>query len=303
MAAWRSIVAIMEPQLTDEQCWALLEQLFPNGLCDPALVEALAPEGWERSPLVRIAHPTAEQRYEEALRFRDNLRSLMKVRAPEQAETLPAVSLEAIREEMRKEDESVNAIKDCADLVGQCLWDIFSSNHDVVTADGQRVHLGSFRGSAGFIADFRNKSDQRLEDLGILRMDYVQFYMGTELVRHRADVRPVYELIFRRMQRCGLDWRYAHPRLFLFNLRPLAEALRKDGAQGLDYDPTENYWREREEAAREAEVAEFQRGLDDDYRRSVENARSGPPPATVEAYRAVYGHWPAGWPPEVEAST
>lgn len=33
-------------------------------------------------------------------------------------------------------------------LLGLCLWDVFSDNHDVIAADGRVVHLGSFRGSA-----------------------------------------------------------------------------------------------------------------------------------------------------------
>jgi len=82
------------------------------------------------------------------------------------------------------------------------------------------VHLGSFRGAAAFIAAFRNKSDQRLENWREWSMGNMAFYIGTELVRHRADVRPVYEPIFRRMQRRGLDRRYAHPRLLLFHLSP-----------------------------------------------------------------------------------
>ncbi|CAN5908484.1 hypothetical protein BH11GEM2_BH11GEM2_13210 [soil metagenome] len=38
-------------------------------------------------------------------------------------------------------------------LVGLILWDVFSNSHSVVDADGVEFHLGSFRGSAGFIAE------------------------------------------------------------------------------------------------------------------------------------------------------
>jgi hypothetical protein len=37
--------------------------------------------------------------------------------------------------------------------------------------------------------------------------------------------------------------------------------------------------------------------LDAGYRRAAEKAAAGPPPATVEAYRGVYGGLPRGWPP------
>lgn len=51
----------MAGNLTEAQCWALFEHLFPNGLVDRTFVEELAPEGWDRSPLLLVSHPTAEQ--------------------------------------------------------------------------------------------------------------------------------------------------------------------------------------------------------------------------------------------------
>ena len=121
------------------------------------------------------------------------------------------------------------------------------------------------------------------------------------MVRRRADLTSVYELIFHRMQQLGLDWRYVHPRLMLVDLRPLHEALESENVpEAIKYDPTENYWRERREAARDAEVADLRLNLDEAYRESVEEARHDPPPATVRAYQRVYGRFPAGWPPEGE---
>ncbi|HSL05292.1 MAG TPA: hypothetical protein VK901_17320 [Nitrospiraceae bacterium] len=121
------------------------------------------------------------------------------------------------------------------------------------------------------------------------------------MVQHRTDLTPVYELIFHRMQQLGLDWRYAHPRLMLVDLRPLHEALESENVpEAVRYDPTENYWRERREAARDAEVADLRRNLDEAYRKSREEARHDPPPATVRAYQRVCGRFPAVWPPEGE---
>lgn len=68
----------MAERLTEVQCWALFERLFPDGLDDRALVEELAPEGWDRSPLLLVSHPTAEQVYEETVQIRENLRNLLK---------------------------------------------------------------------------------------------------------------------------------------------------------------------------------------------------------------------------------
>ena len=286
----------MEERLTEEQCGKLFQRLFPNGLTDPFMVQKLAPEGWERSQLVLVYHPTVEQVYEETLRFRDNLRRLRRKTSPPEEE--PQIMLDALRREMPV--DTPNPVKECADLLGCCLWDVFADNHDVCTAEVVLVDLGSFRAAAGFIADFRHRrshSEARLNE----RREYIEFYLGTWMVRHRADLTPVYELIFHRMQQLGLDWRYVHPRLMLVDLRPLHEALESENIpEAIRYDPTENYWHERKEAARDAEVADLRLNLDEAYKESVEEALHDPPPTTVRAYQRVYGRFPAGWPPEGE---
>lgn len=196
-------------------------------------------------------------------------------------------------------DRAPNSREECADLLGCCLWDVFADNHDVVTADGMLVDLGSFRSAAGFIADFRHRRNCSQEGLGN-RGDYIEFYMGTTLVRHRVDLTPVYELIFRRMRHIGLSWRYAHPRLYAIDLGSLSNMAEDDVPEALRYDPTESFWRERQLAERQTELAEFRQNLDEAYRASIQNACDGPPPATVRAYQRVYGHDPDGWPPKVE---
>jgi hypothetical protein len=37
------------------------------------------------------------------------------------------------------------------ELVGLCLWDTFSDNHEVIAADGRLSDIGSFRGAGAFI--------------------------------------------------------------------------------------------------------------------------------------------------------
>ena len=286
----------MVKRLTETQCWALFERLFPHGLEDGAVVKELAPEGWDRSPLRLVSHPTAEQVYEESLRIRENLKSLLRKESASPEEE-PPLTLDAVRRDMI--DRAPNPLEECADLLGCCLWDVFSDNHEVVTAEGSLVDLGSFRATAGFIADFRYRHNDSQEDLGH-RGDYIEFYMGTTLVRHRADLTPVYELIFRRMRHIGLSWRYAHPRLYAIDLSSLSDLVGDDAPEALRYDPTESFWHERQLAERQTELAEFQQNLAEAYRASVQDACHGPPPATVRAFQRVYGQNPDVWPPQVE---
>jgi hypothetical protein len=246
--------------------------------------------------LLLVFHPTAEQVYGETVQIRENLRNLLK-KEPVSPKEEPPLTLDAVRRDMI--DRAPNPVEDCADLLGCCLWDVFADNHDVVTADRMLVDLGSFRSAAGFIADFRHHRTHSQEGFGN-RGDYIEFYMGTTMVRHRADLTPVYELTFRRMRQIGLSWRYAHPRLYAIDLSSLSDLGEADVPETLRYDPTENFWRERQRAERQTELAEFRQSLNEVYRSSIQNACDGPPPATVRAYQRVYGRDPDGWPPTVE---
>jgi hypothetical protein len=286
----------MAKRLTGTQSWALFAHLFPHGLEDCAVVKELAPEGWDRSPLRLVSHPTAEQVYEESLRIRENLKSLLRKESVSPEEESP-LTLDAVRRDMI--DRASNPLEECADLLGCCLWDVFSDNHEVVTAEGSLVDLGSFRATASFIADFRHRYNDSQERFNT-RGDYIEFYMGTTMVRHRADLTSVYELIFRRMRHIGLSWRYTHPRLYAIDLGSLSNQAEDDVPEALRYDPTESFWRERQVAEHQTELAKFRQSLDAAYRESVQDACDGPPPATVRAYQQVYGRNPDGWPPQVE---
>lgn len=83
-------------------------------------------------------------------------------------------------------------------------------------------------------------------------------------------------------------------------VRGMCSPAGDDAPEAVRYDPTESFWRERQLAERQTELAEFRQSLDEAYRASIQNARDGLPPATVQAYQRVYGRNPDGWPPQVE---
>ncbi len=283
----------MDRRLTEEQCWRILLQFFPRGLEDPVLLQKLSPEGWEHSPLRFVFHPTVEQVYEEAVRFHTNIQELFAASGRTQA--TPPPTLDEIRREYRT--EPCQPQKECGDLVGLCLWDVFSDNHEVFTPEGALVDLGSFRGAAGCIAELRQWGSESAAGFrgGWF---YLNFYMGTIVLRGRADLTPVYALIFRRMMPLGLDWRYVHPRVYLVELGGLANLQEdSDKPEWLGYDPSQAIAREQEGRQHRQATAELRELLDKDYQESVQAARRKPPPRTVQAYRQIYGRWPDGWPP------
>jgi hypothetical protein len=178
-----------------------------------------------------------------------------------------------VRAELAAPDEDRFAF---AARIGLGLWDVFSDNNDVLAPDGRCAHLGSFRGSAGEIADWINDA------LGDRRFGYTDFYMGTTAFRGDEKIETVHGLIFRRLREKGCDWRYVFSALCLFDFGPPPDE---------PYDPAKAF-------AREREGDELRRRIDEINRETIEKLRAAPPPAVVRAYASVFGRLPEGWPPE-----
>lgn len=274
---------------TEAELVAEFDALFPQGFAGPDVLAEIAPAGWEQSPLFATFHPSAQQVYHEVVQTHRNISALR--RPGDERPEPPEPTLEEVTRDFK--ERPIETEREVRELVGQCLWDVFCENHDVIAGGGRVLDLGSFRAGGGFLAELLNrqiKADQ---------YDYLDFYMGTIWVAQRADLTPVYQMIFRRMQNRGLDWSYRFPRLYAVDLRPLKEALdRKDEPEWLNYSPSESLAEEQQESERDKEMAELRESLDAGYRDAVEDAMKHPPPTTVRAYQAVFGHDPRGWPPE-----
>jgi hypothetical protein len=336
IAPFRRIIAMSdEPSFTDAELKAEFAALFPQGWAGPDVLAEIAPEGWEKSPLAAVFHPSVEKAYEEQLRLHRNLANFPG-RKPD-AEMPPEPTFEEIQAE--HDTGPIEPARECQELVGRCLWDVFSDNHDVLAEDGQALELGSQRASGGFLAEVLNsqggppppprpempaeleeklfpKSDDskvqamiaemRREMFGDGGYSYLDFYMGTSMVSDRADLTPVYEMIFRRLKARGLDWKYSFPRLHLVDMRHLKRRLDEEKrleagqAEFEDYDPEASLAEEKADREHDAELAEMREKLDEGHREAVAAARDAEPPTTVRAYRRVYGDFPNGWPPEVE---
>jgi hypothetical protein len=99
------------------------------------------PEGWLESARRFIFHPTVDQVYFEAVQMHENLQSW--VRKDTERSKGPEPTWEKVAAEYR--DRPVEVEREVRELVGRCLWDVFSNGNNVVALDGRIVHLGSFR--------------------------------------------------------------------------------------------------------------------------------------------------------------
>ena len=247
------------------------------------LLAALAPEGWEQSPFLRLFHPTAEQLRAESADFARNLAMLSRAAGvpPDDAESDDGL-------EPLIEERPVAPHREVIELIGHVLWDVFSDNNAVIDANGAECALGSFRGSAGTIAEELNT---RYADLG-LDYDYIDFYMGTVMLGRRADLGPVYRFVFMELRRANYEWTYNYSRLLIARL-PRSEEADVDA---IDYDPSE--------AIRSEMEAAEERVADEAFEQTVERINAdgaartlASPPTVVLSYHDVYAKWPDGWPP------
>lgn len=325
-------------RLTNDESHEFFAKLFPNGLAGEDVLAELAPAGWASSPLSCVFHPSSEQIHEESVRMRENLREVFKsqrksAEAEESSKPSEPPTLEQVRSEYQP--RPLEPEREVRELVGMCLWDIFSDNHEVFAPDGRVVDLGSFRASGGFIAEVVNRgmgvdpgAAEEREMARLQRMigiqpsdipsllaelaaereqadriyDYLDFYMGTQTIAHRADLTPVYNMIFRRLRLLDCDWQYHFPRLLLVDLRPLGDALKENDAEPAwaNYDPSSEFAKEQADQERNAELAKMRAEMAKAHREAVDAAQSSPPPMTVAAYLAIFGYLPEGWPPHVE---
>lgn len=163
---------------------------------------------------------------------------------------------------------------------------MFSDNHDVITGDGRIADIGSFRGAGAFLDEHLTRSRD-----GWREGDYLRFYLGTIWIAQRADLTPVYAMIFRRLNAAGADWVYHFPELHLVQFAPPEPELPTS------YSVSEAAAAELNAQKHVAEVERFRADLADMNAQAREDAMDHPPPATVHAYRRVYGRDPRGWPP------
>lgn len=293
--------------------------MFPDGVRSDAVVRALCPEGWAASPLRLAVHPTAEQQYDDAVSMREGLERMtkllggkkkkkladaqFKLPAPPPIEPLP--DKDTFIATLESDTQTESDADELGRLVAQCLWDVISDNHDFILPDGRVQHMGSFRATAGIIADFFYQRAPKPDELPIaadgsfdftkLDMSYCEFYMGTSMIRHRTDLSAIYRFIFERIKAIDCAWQYSFPRLGVVRLaKPDNEGGKPEWE---NYDPGASLAEQEKKKEDDAQFAKMQADLQKSYEESVEEARSKPPPKTVLAYEAVFGHMPSGWPP------
>jgi hypothetical protein len=260
-------------RLADSELRSLFDSLFPNGFAGQDVLAEIAPEGWERSPLVACFHPSVERVFEEEVRMHRHLESLPWMEAPRGGQTrtaLPEPTLADVQREYKR--SPVNQAEEVTELVGMCLWDTFSDNHEVIMADGRCADIGPFRGASAFLDEYLTRGHY-----GWCDGDDMRFYMGSIFVSARADLTPVYTMIFRRLQAAGADWIYHFPELGIVDLAPIQDE-RERVKRG--YSVEDGARAELDAQLHRAEVDRLRGELAEDNTRAREEAMDQPPPSS-----------------------
>jgi hypothetical protein len=277
--------------MSEVELHALFDRLFPRGFAGQDVVDQIAPQGWEQSPLLACFHPSVERIFEERLRLRRNLERLCRLRSRGDSSAADVSPPEPTLEDFRKEHvpSPVHQDDEITQLVGLCLWDTFSDNHEVIAADGRLADIGSFRGAGAFIDEHLTRGHE-----GVREGDYMRFYMGTIWIGQRADLAPVYAMIFSRLKAVGADWIYHFPELGIveFSSRDDDSAPSAPG-----YSVSQGAVAELNAQRRRAEIQRLRAEFENMNAPAREEAMDREPPATVRAYRQMYGRDPRGWPP------
>ena len=156
----------MFDELIDPSEELAVDRLFPKGFAGGDVLDELAPEGWEQMPLLGCFHPSIDQSYDEAVRLHRNIEALRDVRHHPDgiAQAVDAVSPERTMEAVRREyrPTRIESQEELMELVGLCLWDVFSDNHDVLDADDRVADVGSFRGAGAFLDEYLTRGQDSL---------------------------------------------------------------------------------------------------------------------------------------------
>ena len=279
-------------RFTDAELHAFFDRLFPHGFAGADVLAELAPDGWEQSSLLACFHPSVEQKYTERLQTHEAIESFRNARrvrrgAPHgDEETSTPPTLDDVHRD--HQPIPINTGEELTELVGLSLWDVFSDNHEVIATDGRSIDIGSFRGAGAFLDEHLTREEE-----GWHRDDYMRFYLGTIWISRRADLAPVYAMIFRRLKATGADWVYHFPEIHLTDLS--APKPKNDTAE--TYSVSEAAVAEFEAQKRRADLERMRAKLHQANTEAREEALDRQPPATVSAYRQVYGRDPRGWPP------
>jgi hypothetical protein len=163
-------------------------------------IDILCPEGIANHFWFRDVEQTDEDMYSDYTESVKNRNAFMQEQKGNEFIPVGPLSFTDFLASEHYEPEAPDYYREFINLFTNCVWDIFSGNNAVMLGK-QKIDLGTWKGSAQFLADFVNHyahSDYHF--------DSHDFYCGNIDDIYRSEYLPMYELIFKRLKDSSLDW-------------------------------------------------------------------------------------------------
>jgi hypothetical protein len=272
-----------DARLSDAELREFLNRLFPHGVAGRDVMSEVAPDGWKRSPMLAAFHPSVEQVFKEELRWcRDFESQHNELRRDDDPKAeyvrVPRPKLRHVRRQWQP--QPVRPGDELNELMGLCLWDVFSDGHVVVAGDGRAADFGPFCESSNFLDQYVGG------EICSSGRKCFGFSWGTHTLAKRADLTGVFAMIFRRLRSAGAEWVYRGWADFV-----ISHTRHEWASAPSPVEPVSrvaNRKREEDDGRR--------RKVDTMIARAQEWIRNRPTPATVRGHRMAYGRDPRGWP-------
>ncbi len=257
---------------TNAELISLLSYLFEK---HHLLFESLTPEGWVNSPLILFLHPTPEQRFQESFKLYERLNRLEDTSRDKVDREPPRL------EDFLPEDLSgIHPIGEFRYLLAIAVYEIFSNNHQVLDESLKEYDMGSLRGSGRFLSEFLNMFYPE----GIKVYDYMDFYYTFPFIAHRSDLSPLFEFIFEKLKKRGMEWIYSVPEMSIIDWDTESSPN--------NFDPHRDLL---EKQFNELLIQRMENALED-INMAMRKKILSETPSIVKAYFAIYDKYPSGWP-------
>jgi hypothetical protein len=243
-------------------------------------MDILCPEGIAYSEWFANEQATDEEMYADYLDSVKNRNAYMTEQKGDEYTPIQPLPFDAFLTSEYYEREEPDYYASFIELFSNCVWDVFSANNAVILSN-RKIDLGSWRGSAQFIADFVNH---------YCNSDYVftsnDFYCGNIDDAFRADYLPIYEFIFKKLKEAHCVWVIDEDITMSIDAE-FGEELERNKAQKLNEEALLT-------ALSESLSAEQMKRVGEELKTEKEKEKPDPEalPAIVQAYLNVFGTLP-----------
>jgi hypothetical protein len=143
--------------MTNLELTTFFARLFPHGFARDDVIQEIAPEHWKNSPLLACFHPSPAQVLEEQLQRLRGIEEIFPAGCKRDSTQSgrpprPKPTMEELLAQWK--ERPIDVAEEVTELVGMCLWDVFSDNQEVIASDGRVVDIGSFRGASTFLDEY-----------------------------------------------------------------------------------------------------------------------------------------------------